>query len=98
MRDQLIHLAEAAELDRVTLHVLPIDVGARPALSSGLNVLSFDLLGLPDMAYVENPLGSVQIEEEAAVNRASVVFDRLRSLALSPADSVALVQKVAELI
>ena len=96
MRAQLNRLVEAAELDRVTLQVLPAHVGARPALSGDFIVLSFDLLGLPDMAYAENALGSAQIEEEALVTRASMVFDRLRSLALSPTDSVALIRKLAE--
>jgi transcriptional regulator with XRE-family HTH domain len=96
MRAQLAHLVEAAALDRVTFQVLPLDIGARLALAAGFILLSFDLLGLPDMAYVEHPLGSVQMEQEAEVTSATMVFDRLRSLALSPADSVALVQKVAE--
>jgi transcriptional regulator with XRE-family HTH domain len=96
MRAQLDHLVEAAALDRVTFQVLPLDSDARPALSAGFDVLSFDLLGLPDMAYVEHPLGSVQMEQEEDVATATMAFNRLRSLALSPADSVALVRKVAE--
>jgi hypothetical protein len=41
-------------------------------------------------------VGSVQLEKEADVATATMGFDRLRSLALSPADSVALVREVAE--
>jgi transcriptional regulator with XRE-family HTH domain len=95
MRAQLARIIEAAALDRVTFQVLPLSTGARPGLSAAFTVLSFDTLGLPDMAYVEHPMGSVQLEQEDDVARASMVFEQLRSLALSPADSVALVRRVA---
>lgn len=95
LRAQLTRLVEAAELDRVVFQVLPTAAGARPALSAGFIVLGFGRLGLPDMAYVEHPMGSVQLEREDDVAAATMVFDRLRSLALGPADSVALVRRVA---
>ena len=41
-------------------------------------------------------MGAVQLEKEAEVARARLVFDRLRSDALSPADSVALVERLVE--
>ena len=96
MRAQLARLVEAAELDRVTFQVLPIGTGAHPAMSAVFTVLSFGDLGEPDLAYVEHPMGAVQMAKEADVARATLVSDRLWSLALSPADSVALVCRVAE--
>ncbi|MGH3611699.1 MAG: DUF5753 domain-containing protein [Pseudonocardia sp.] len=93
---QLVRLVEAAALDRVTFQVLPAGIGAHPAMSAVFAVLSFGDLGEPDLAYVEHPMGAVQMEKEADVARATLVCDRLRSLALSPADSVALVRRVAE--
>ncbi len=95
LRAQLDHLAEAAELDSVTLQVLPAAAGAHPAVASGFIVLSFGDLGEPDMAYVEHALGALFLEKEAEVARARVAFDRLRSVALSPADSSALIRRVA---
>jgi hypothetical protein len=95
MHAQLARIIEAAALDRVTFQVLPVGTGAHPGLSAAFTVLSFDTLGLPDMAYVEHPVGSVQLEREDDLARATMVFDQLRSLALSPADSVALVRRVA---
>ena len=65
-------------------------------MSAVFTVLSFGDLGEPYLAYVEHPMGSVQIDKEADVARAILVFNRLRSLALSPADSVVLVRRVAE--
>jgi hypothetical protein len=57
-------------------------------------VLSFDGLGEPDMGYAEHPMGSVHVEKEEHVARARLVFDHLRSVALSPAESVALIERV----
>jgi transcriptional regulator with XRE-family HTH domain len=96
MRAQLARLIQAAALDRVTFQVLPIRTGARPALSAVFTILSFGELGMPDLVYLEHSMGSIQLEKEADIATATMVFDRLRSLALSPADSVALVREVAE--
>jgi transcriptional regulator with XRE-family HTH domain len=98
MRGQLEHLIEVLALDTVTLQVLPTDVGAHPGISGAFTVLSFDGLGEPDIGYVEHPMGAVHIEKGEDVARARVVFDHLRSVALSPADSVALIERaVAQL-
>jgi transcriptional regulator with XRE-family HTH domain len=95
LREQLDHLVMAAELDNVNLRVLPTDVGAHPALASGFMVLNFGDLGEPDIAYVEHALGAVQLEQEADVARARLTFDQLRSLALAPAESQALIERAA---
>jgi transcriptional regulator with XRE-family HTH domain len=95
MRAQLQHLVEAAALDSVELQVLPTGTGAHPAMGGAFTVLSFEGLGEPDMAYVEHPMGSVHIEKDEDVARATLVFDHLRSVAHSPAESVALIEQVA---
>jgi hypothetical protein len=96
MRSQLDHLVAAAELPTVTLQVLPIAMGARPAMSAPFTVLSFDHLDVPDIGYVEHLMGAVHIQKEEQVRKATLTFDRLRSLALSPTDSIALIRRVAE--
>jgi hypothetical protein len=95
MRAQLEHLVAAAALDPVELQVLPTSTGAHPAMGGAFTVLSFDGLGEPDVGYVEHPMGSVHIEKEEDVARARLVFDHLRSVAHSPAESVALIERVA---
>jgi len=95
MAVQLARLVDVARLPTVTLQVLPTCVGAHPGMPGVFTVLSFSELGEPDMAYVEHPLGALQFETEADVARATLVFDRLRSLALSPADSSALIEQAA---
>jgi transcriptional regulator with XRE-family HTH domain len=96
MRDQLRHLLKAAAFERVTFQVLPTAAGARPALSGIFSLLSFDSLGIPDLVYLEHPVGAIQLEKAEEVAQATLVFDQLRSLALSPADSVELLRRAAE--
>jgi transcriptional regulator with XRE-family HTH domain len=95
-RSQLDHLVTAAALPTVTLQVLTTATGAHPALGSGFVVLSFGDLGEPDMAYIEHALGYTHFEKGAAVARARLVFDQLRSIALPPAESVGLIKQVAD--
>lgn len=93
LREQLDHLVMAAELDNVSLQVLPTAVGAHPALASGFTVLNFGDIGEPDTAYVEHSLGAVQLEKEEDVALARLKFDQLRSLALDPDASQALIER-----
>lgn len=95
LRAQLDHLVMAAELDTVSLQVLPTAVGAHTAVASGFMVLSFGDLGEPDMAYVEHALGAVHLEKEEDVALARMKFDQLRSLALAPAESLGLIRRAA---
>ncbi|OZM77054.1 helix-turn-helix transcriptional regulator [Pseudonocardia sp. MH-G8] len=92
---QLAHLVEAAGLDTVTIQVLPADVSAHPGATGAFIVLSFDGLGEPDIGYVEHPMGAVHIEKAEDVARGRLVFDRLRSSALGPDESAALIERVA---
>jgi Domain of unknown function (DUF5753) len=95
MLAQLRHLIDAAGLPSVTLQILPVAAGAHPAMASTLTVLSFEHLGEPDVVYVEHAVGAVQMEKAADLERARIVFDRLRSAALDPEESLALVREVA---
>ncbi|GAA5117644.1 helix-turn-helix transcriptional regulator [Pseudonocardia adelaidensis] len=94
-RGQLGHIAALAELDAVTLHVLPISVGAHAAPPSGFLILSFGDLGEPDMAYVEHTLGALSLDKDGDVARARLTFERVLSDALDPAESLALVRRLA---
>lgn len=95
MRAQLAHLAEAAALDRVTLQVLPLSLGAHPGLSAPFTLLTFGEIDFGDMVYVEHPVGAVHISKGSEVAVATLTFDRLRSLALDADESVALIERVA---
>jgi transcriptional regulator with XRE-family HTH domain len=96
LRAQLAHLAEAATLDRVTLQVLPNSVGAHAALASGFTILNFGDLGEPDIAYVEHALGALLLDKEGDGASARLAFDRVQTDALDPAESLALIRRLAE--
>ena len=95
MRAQLDHKAALAQLDTVTLHVLPSAVGAHAALVSGFIILHFGELGEPDMAYVEHALGALTLDKDGEVARARLAFERVLSDALDPVESLALVRRLA---
>jgi transcriptional regulator with XRE-family HTH domain len=85
LRAQLRHTADLAELDTVTLHVLPRAIGAHAALASGFTILHFGIVGEPDIAYVEHAPGAV--DAQAWVNHRmplDAVPDELPRLAADP--------------
>lgn len=93
MRGQLEHLLEAATLPTVTLQALPLRHGAHSAMD-GATLLSFPEDYNPEMLYVEYATGALHIEDADKLTAAKLMFDRLRTEALSPADSVALIEQV----
>ena len=95
LREQLDHMAALAELDTVTLHVLPTAVGAHAAVASGFSILNFGELGEPDMAYVEHALGALSLDKDGDVARARLTFERVLSDALDPVESLELVRRLA---
>jgi hypothetical protein len=96
MAEQLDHLVEAAELDTVTLRVLPVSVGAHVGMSGAFTLLSFGELGEPDVLYTENLGGSSFSEKERAISRLHWRTSGCSPRHLSPDDSVALIRRVAQ--
>ena len=73
-----------------------LSVGMHPGLDGSFSVLGFDEPDEPPIAYMENAATALYLEKEAEVRACRLVFDRLRSEALSPRDSVALVERLAD--
>jgi transcriptional regulator with XRE-family HTH domain len=95
LREQLDYMVALAGLDSVALHVLPTAVGAHAALASGFSILHFGELGEPDIAYVEHTVGALMLDKDGEVARARLAFERVRSDALDPAESLALIRRLA---
>ena len=95
LRAQLARLVEMVELPTVTLQVLPARPGAHASLESGFFVLSFGDLGEPDMAFVEHALGALHLDGQEEVSLARNKFDQLRTIALGPEKSLALLREIA---
>jgi transcriptional regulator with XRE-family HTH domain len=95
MHAQMQRLIEAARLPRVTFQVIPLAVGAHPAMDSNFSVIEFEESMINDVVYVEGLIGNIYLENAVELERYRDVFARLRSIALSPDDSVTAVAQIA---
>ncbi|HEV2783716.1 MAG TPA: helix-turn-helix transcriptional regulator [Actinophytocola sp.] len=95
MRAQLRQVVAAAALPTVTVQVLPLRGAPYGAVQGAFVLLSFPEPDEPDMQYVSYSTGSLHIEDQTEVYAARLLFDRLRSEALGPADSLALIERVS---
>jgi transcriptional regulator with XRE-family HTH domain len=92
MAGQLAHLLASAESPDVELQVLPYAAGVVNA-----HMLPFILLRFrksPTLHYAETPLGGRLAYAPETVGAAVDDYDRLRANALSPADSLVLIETV----
>jgi transcriptional regulator with XRE-family HTH domain len=95
MRAQLARIIELARLPKITFQLIPLDVGAHPGLESTFVILDFEEPAINDVVYVEGLVGNLYMEGAADIERYRRVFSRLRSIALSPEDSLAAVRRIA---
>jgi transcriptional regulator with XRE-family HTH domain len=95
MCEQLQHLVTQAALPAVCFQVLPVSLGVHAGMDGSFTVLGFDDHAEPEVAYVEHTVNALHLEKDADVNACKLVFDRLRSEALSPHDSTELIQRLA---
>jgi transcriptional regulator with XRE-family HTH domain len=93
MHGQLQHLINVARRPRVEIQVVPFGVGANPGLEGPMVIMEFD--AQPTLVYLEIRSASGFLEEPAELSRAKVAWRALRSMALSPEDSVRLIAEVA---
>jgi hypothetical protein len=91
MREQLEHLLRATTRPRITVQVIPFEVGAYAGLAGPILVLSFK--GAPNIAYMENAEDAQLLTDPSRVDSLSAQFDALHSSALPQAASVALIEK-----
>jgi transcriptional regulator with XRE-family HTH domain len=95
MREQLRHLVEISALPTVTLQVTPLKYSKHDVPAGAFALLGFADPADPELLYIEYVSGSLHIEDDDEVREARLVFDQLRTDALSPADSVALIERLA---
>jgi transcriptional regulator with XRE-family HTH domain len=94
MAAQLVHLTAIMESPHVTLQVLPYKAGA-PASHLPFTLLSVD--DAPNAVYTETPTQGGQMDKTPAVVAHAVsMFDRLRMTAMSEAESLDHIRKIAE--
>jgi transcriptional regulator with XRE-family HTH domain len=95
MRAQLARLIEAANLPSVTFRLIPLAIGAHPALDSTFVIVDFDNTSVNDVVYVEGAVGNIYLESPADLDRYRKMWSRLEAIALSPEESVSLVSSIA---
>lgn len=95
MRAQLAHIADVAGLGNVTVQVLPYTAGAHPAMLGSFTVMQFPDPADRDVVYLEAETGALYLEKQEDVRRYSLILDYLRAQALGPAESGALIARLA---
>jgi len=95
MRAQLERIIEVASLPKVTFQLIPLEIGAHPAMDSTFVILEFEEPTVNDVVYVEGLVGNIYFESTTDLNRYKQMFSRLRSIALSPEGSITLVTRIA---
>ena len=95
MRAQLARLIEAANLPSITFRLIPLEVGAHPALDSTFVILDYNNTSVNDVVYVEGAVGNLYLESAADLERYRKMWSRLEAIALSPEDSASLISSIA---
>lgn len=93
--DQLRHLADTARSDHVTVQVLPFTVPDY-SVEAPFVVLKFADPEDSDVVYVEGAMIQDVIDDRAAVRPYQEMFAQLQAKSLSPADSLAMMEKIAD--
>jgi hypothetical protein len=96
MAEQMKHLAAIAVLPHVDVQVIPFTAGAHPGTPGAFVVIGFADPADRDVVYIETMAGDLYPEVDADVQGAIQAFDRLRAIALSPADSVIMIRDAAK--
>lgn len=91
---QLRHIVQVARQSKLTVQILPENVGAHPGVEGSFMLLDFD--ELPELAYIEHRCSGSFLEATEHVAGMKKVFRRLRQLALPPEDSVDLIASIAD--
>ncbi|MFE7801207.1 helix-turn-helix domain-containing protein [Nocardia sp. NPDC057440] len=95
MNGQLTRLLEEIKKKNVILQILPFGAGAHPGMAGSFTLLDFPNPADPELVYVEGIAGDELIEGHTEIRRFGVIFDQLRAMALSPRDSVSLINEAA---
>lgn len=85
MAAQLTKILDLSALPNVVVQVLPFRLGSHPAVESNFMILG--LPNSPEIVFVEGLIGSFYREHEEDVRRYRAIFNRLKSIALSPEET-----------
>ena len=96
MKGQVARLLDAAALPNVTLQILPLDVGAHPAMVGSFSVLRFPDQELPDVVYLEHLTGATYLNKPEDVSQYLHVMETICVRADAPDQSVELLDRLLD--
>ncbi|WP_190819994.1 DUF5753 domain-containing protein [Saccharopolyspora pogona] len=94
-RAQLEQLRSLAELDHVTIQVIPLASGAHAGLGIAFTLLHLEQAN-SDIAYIESLTSSDYLSRPQHTRAYSLVFDRLRVAAISDRETLSLINQEIE--
>jgi Domain of unknown function (DUF5753) len=96
MKGQLERLIDAAQLPNVTLQMLPLEVGAHPAMVGSFSVLRFPDQELPDVVYLEHLTGATYLNKPDEVDQYLHVMEGICVRAAAPERTVELLDRLLD--
>ncbi|MFG3496174.1 helix-turn-helix domain-containing protein [Streptomyces sp. NPDC047928] len=94
MAEQLAHIAEVARLGRLVPQVLPWNTPTHPFAMGSTRFMSFK--DAPPVMYTEGMYSGQLIDDPDAVRQYQKAYERLRATALSPEESLKMIESAAE--
>jgi transcriptional regulator with XRE-family HTH domain len=95
MQAQLDKILKAAAEEKVTVQVIPFDVGAHASTDSNFVLLEFEDGSLQGpVVFVEGLFSNRYQERKAEIDRYREALEYLRDAALSPRDSISLIAEI----
>ena len=95
MHEQLLHLADMSERPRVTIEVVPTDVGAHVGLLGAFAIAGY-ADDTPGIVYLESPDAGEVSKHPGTVAKLALMYDTLRTESLGGRASRDLIRRVAE--
>jgi transcriptional regulator with XRE-family HTH domain len=94
MRDALLHLADMARLPNITVQVIPANGNYHVGLQGSLVIA--EKSGALTSVFTEDADDGRTSDEADRVNRLSVRFRHLQTVAMTPDESLGLIERIAE--
>jgi transcriptional regulator with XRE-family HTH domain len=94
MTGQLGKILELANGGQVTVQVIPFAAGAHGSADSNFELFVFDKAALPPVVFVEGLASDLYQERPTEISQYRAVVEYLRDTALSPRDSVRLINEI----
>jgi transcriptional regulator with XRE-family HTH domain len=96
MRAQFRRLLEVAGMPHVTVQVVPFARSGHAGECGSFSILRFEERDLPDVVYIEQLTSAIYQEQRPDVEHYLEVMDRLSGVALTPDDTMRLLQRATE--